>query len=92
VSADLEGAGRDVYLALAGTVVNDNTAVGFNLDGKELWNYALPPGVHGRPIELVATADFTGDAARQWVIAGPEVSRRAPGASARRSRKASCRP
>jgi len=74
VSADLEGAGHDNYLALAGTVVNDNTAVGFNLDGKELWNYALPPGVHGRPIELITTADFTGDAARQWVIAGPDGS------------------
>jgi outer membrane lipoprotein-sorting protein len=74
VSADLEGAGHDAYLALAGTVVNDNTAVGFNLDGKELWNYALPPGVHGRPIELVTTADFTGDASRQWVIAGPDGS------------------
>jgi len=74
VSADLEGHGHDAYLALAGTVVNDNTAVGFNLDGKELWNYALPAGVHGRPIELVTTADFTGDASRQWAIAGADGS------------------
>ena len=74
VSADLEGAGRDSYLALAGTVVNDNAAVGFNLDGKELWNCALPSGVHGRPIELVTTADFTGEQARQWLIAGADGS------------------
>ncbi len=54
--------------------MSDNTACGISLDGKELWNYTLPPGVHGRPIEVIATGDLTGEAAKQWVIAGADGS------------------
>ena len=73
-AADLAGKGQSNYCALAGSVVNDNTACGISLDGKELWNYTLPPGVHGRPIEVIATGDLTGEAAKQWVIAGADGS------------------
>ncbi len=73
-AADLAGKGQSDYCALAGSVVTDNAAVGVSLDGKELWNYTLPPGVHGRPIEVISTGDLTGDAAKQWVIAGADGS------------------
>ena len=62
------------YCALTGSITDDNTAVGFTLDGKELWNYPLPAGVHGRPIEIITSADLTSDATRQWLIAGADGS------------------
>ena len=74
VADDLNGKGADSYCALAGTIINDNTAIGVTLDGKELWNYPLPAGVHGRPIEVVTTGDLTGNGTRQWLIAGADGS------------------
>ncbi|HEY2883127.1 MAG TPA: DUF2092 domain-containing protein [Pirellulales bacterium] len=73
-AADLAGKGQSNYCALAGSVVNDNTALGISLDGKELWNYPLPPGVHGRPIEVITSGDLTGETEKQWLIAGADGS------------------
>jgi hypothetical protein len=48
--------------------------VGITLDGRELWNYSLPAGVHGRPIEVVTSGDIAGDGTREWLIAGADGS------------------
>jgi Predicted periplasmic protein (DUF2092) len=70
----MAGTRSPIYCALTGSITDDNTAVGFTLDGKELWNYPLPAGVHGRPIESSTSADLTGDTTRQWLIAGADGS------------------
>jgi hypothetical protein len=70
----MSGTPTPSYCALVGSITDDNTAVGFTLDGKELWNYPLPAGVHGRPIEIITSADLSGEAAREWLIAGADGS------------------
>jgi hypothetical protein len=57
-----------------GTTSGDNIALGISLDGKELWDYTLPVGVHARPIEVIRSGDLTGETAKQWLIAGPDGS------------------
>ncbi len=74
IGADLEGNGRQDFCGLAGSITNDFTALGIGLDGRELWNYALPPGVPARPIEMVTAGDVNGDGAREWIIAGADGS------------------
>jgi outer membrane lipoprotein-sorting protein/outer membrane protein assembly factor BamB len=74
VGDDIDGSGKNSYCSLVGTTNGDNIALGVSLDGKELWNYTLPVGVHARPIEVIGTGDLTGDAGKQWIIAGPDGS------------------
>ena len=31
-------------------------------------------GVHARPIEVISTADLSGDGSKEWLIAGPDGS------------------
>ena len=61
VGDDVDGSGKNSYCSLVGTTSGDNIAMGISLDGKELWNYTLPVGVHARPIEVIGTGDLTGD-------------------------------
>jgi outer membrane protein assembly factor BamB len=74
VGDDLEGKGKNSYCTLVGTTTGDNIALGISLDGKELWNYTLPVGVHARPIEVISSGDVSGDGTKQWLIAGPDGS------------------
>jgi hypothetical protein len=71
---DLDNKGKNSYCGLSGTATGENTAVGFGLDGKELWSYLLPPGVHRRPVEVITAADLGGSPAKDWVFAGPDGS------------------
>jgi outer membrane lipoprotein-sorting protein len=74
VGDDLDGKGKNSYCTLVGTTSGDNIALGVNLDGKELWDYTLPVGVHARPIEVITTGDVIGDGVKEWLIAGPDGS------------------
>jgi outer membrane lipoprotein-sorting protein len=74
VGDDIEGHGKNSYCALVGTTSGDNIALGVSLDGKELWDYTLPVGVHARPIEVIGTGDISGDSGKQWIIAAPDGS------------------
>jgi hypothetical protein len=71
---DLDNKGKNSYCGLSGTATGENTAVGFGLDGKELWSYLLPPGVHRRPVEVITAADIDGSQTKDWVFAGPDGS------------------
>ncbi len=72
--ADLKGDNKNSYCALAITPEGANEAVGITLDGQQLWNYALPNGVSGRPVETVTTGDIAGDGSKQWLLAGADGS------------------
>jgi outer membrane lipoprotein-sorting protein len=74
VGDDLEGHGKNNYCTLVGTTTGDNIALGISLDGKELWDYTLPVGVHARPIEVITTGDVAGDGSKEWLIAAPDGS------------------
>ncbi len=74
VADDLDRSGKNSYCCLAGTATGENSALGVALDGRELWNYTLPPGVHGRPVEVITTGDLAGDGTRDWILAGPDGS------------------
>jgi outer membrane lipoprotein-sorting protein len=73
-SADLNHDGKNSYCALALTAEEKNEAIGIALDGRQLWTYPLPDGVHGRPIDIISTGDVTGEAAGQWLLAGSDGS------------------
>ena len=72
--ADLKGDGKNNYRALAITPESTNEALGISLDGQQLWNYVLPGGVSGRPVETVTTGDITGGGSKQWLLAGADGS------------------
>jgi outer membrane protein assembly factor BamB len=74
VGDDLEGHGKNSYCTLVGTPTGDNIALGVSLDGKELWNYTLPAGVHARPIEVITAGDISGDVDKEWLIAAADGS------------------
>lgn len=73
-AADLEGRGQNHYVGLVGSPTYDNTLLGVDLDGRELWSYVLPKGVHGRPIEMIAFGDVADSGTAEWIIAGPDGS------------------
>ena len=74
LGADLKGDGKNEYCALTLTSDSSNEAVGLSLDGKQLWNYALPAGVPRRPIEMITTGDVLTDVPRAWLFAGADGS------------------
>ncbi len=82
-SRDLTGDGRPELLALCREATGEQVAVGFDLQGEELWSYPLPPGQHEQVIEPVCGGRLAGlgsnvaasddaasdDAAGVWVLA-----------------------
>lgn len=50
------------------------TAVGFDAQVRESWHYALPPGVHRKPIEPLASGPVLRERADYWLLAGPDGS------------------
>ena len=72
-SADLNGDGKEELCGLSFRSLAANSLVGFDLDGKELWNYELPTGVHEKPIESITAARLLGDQG-QWLVAGADGS------------------
>jgi hypothetical protein len=49
-------------------------AVGLTSALKETWNYPLPPGVHQKPIDPIASSHVLPDRAGEWWLAGPDGS------------------
>jgi len=74
VAADLTGDGRPEWCALSATPEHRNVAVGLDLEGRELWNYPLPLGVHERQIEEVVPGRLFPGAVGQWLLPGGDGS------------------
>ncbi|MHB1033358.1 MAG: redoxin domain-containing protein [Pirellulales bacterium] len=74
VAADLDGDGKPEYCAIAGTALGADTAIGLDIQGKELWNYPLPIGVHQQPVERIIAGKLLDGAAGQWVLPGADGS------------------
>jgi peroxiredoxin/outer membrane lipoprotein-sorting protein len=72
-AADLNGDGNEEMCGLSFRSLAANSLVGFDLEGKELWNYELPSGVHEKPIESITPARLLGDEG-QWLVAGADGS------------------
>jgi len=72
-AADLDGDGKPELCGLSFRSLGANSLVGFDLEGKELWNYDLPTGVHEKPIEPITTARLVGEHS-QWLVAGADGS------------------
>jgi hypothetical protein len=73
-TGQMQGSGQFDYCAFSTNNDLENFALGVSLDGKELWNYQLPKGVAGLPIEAATTGDLAGNGTKQWVIPGADGS------------------
>ncbi len=58
-------------LPMSDTRVN---VVGLNEAGRLLWNYELPQGLHGFPIEYVQSVRLGSEPNRSWLLAGADGS------------------
>ena len=74
VTADVDGDGQLDYCALAGKRLEDNTVVGLDAKGNQLWQYTLPSGVHTQPVEPVVAGRLSPATPGQWLLAGPDGS------------------
>jgi outer membrane protein assembly factor BamB len=72
-AADLDGNGQPELCGLSYRSLGANSLVGFDLQGKELWSYDLPTGVHEKPIEHITSARLVGKQG-QWLVAGADGS------------------
>lgn len=73
VAAELNGTPPLELCALSSTELGALTAIGLAGDGKVQWEYPLPKGIQGQPVELVAPVSLPGsDGTPQgaWVFAG----------------------
>ena len=73
-AADLDGDGRLEWCGMSGLKQGENVAIGFDLEGKELWSYTLPEGIHELPIERIIPANLTPGGEGQWLLPGPDGS------------------
>jgi thiol-disulfide isomerase/thioredoxin len=74
VAADLEGSGAMRYCGLTSTDMFPDIAIGFTLEGKELWRYKLPKGVHQQMIEPVVVGRVTHSGPGQWLLPAADGS------------------
>ncbi|NQU21514.1 MAG: redoxin domain-containing protein [Candidatus Nealsonbacteria bacterium] len=74
VTADVDGDGQLDYCALAGRRLEDNTVIGLDAKGNELWQYTLPSGVHSQPVEPVVAGRLSPATPGQWLLPGPDGS------------------
>jgi hypothetical protein len=73
-AADLTGDGRLLYCGLSAMKMGETTALGFDLGGRELWNYPLPAGLQPQPIEQIISGKITRQGPGQWILPGPDGS------------------
>jgi thiol-disulfide isomerase/thioredoxin len=71
---DLRGDGRLLWCGLSAVKLGETTAFGFDLEGHELWSYALPVGVPPQPIEQIIPGRIANDGPGQWILPGPDAS------------------
>ena len=75
VAADLDGDGGTEFCCLAPRQQAEDTAIGIDAVGRELWSYPLPKGVPAhRALEVVTAGNLLGAQAAQWILAGPDGS------------------
>jgi thiol-disulfide isomerase/thioredoxin len=74
VAADLEGHGRPAFCGLTPVDLGVNVAVGFTLDGRELWRRELPRGVHQQPIEMIIAGKLKSDGPGVWLLPAADGS------------------
>jgi len=74
VDADLRGEGELSWCGLCSPKIGESLAVGWSLDGKELWSYALPPGILPQPIEPIIPGRLTRKGSGHWILPGPDGS------------------
>ncbi len=74
VTADLRNDKKPLWCGLAVQKIGEEVAVGFSLDGRELWHYALPPGAQTKPIEPIIVGRLSRDGPGQWILPGPDGS------------------
>ena len=73
-AADLNGSGQTQYCGLTSADMFPDIAVGFNLEGKELWRYELPKGVHQQMIEPIVAGRMTPSGPGQWLLPAADGS------------------
>ena len=74
VAADLRGDGQLLWCGLTAAQAGRKRGRRLSLDGQELWNYALPAGVHPQPIEPIISGRLTRQGPGQWILPGPDGS------------------
>lgn len=75
LAEDLNGDGQHEYLAIASVQAGQDSLVGFDLTGRELWSHSLPIGLQHFPaLEMVTNGILLADGTRQWIAVGPDGS------------------
>ncbi|NUQ64203.1 MAG: redoxin domain-containing protein [Pirellulales bacterium] len=74
VAADLDGQEPLELCGLSARDLGVSEAVGVNLKGERLWDYALPNGVHQRPIELIVPGQMKSSLPGQWLFPAADGS------------------
>jgi outer membrane lipoprotein-sorting protein len=76
-AADLQGDGTIETCGIASAGPGQDSAVGFDAAGNELWNYPLPPGMHPVPElydEMIAWGKLLADEPAMWIFAAADGS------------------
>jgi hypothetical protein len=74
LTADLAGDGYPLWSAIVASKEGELLAIGFDLEGRELWNYRLTGGMPTRPIEPIVAGRVTQEGPGQWLFPCPDGS------------------
>ena len=69
---DLNGDGQPELCALTALPEGKLEAIGFDLEGKKLWSYPLPRGIHEHQIEAVTSGKLLPDQPAHWLLAAAD--------------------
>jgi hypothetical protein len=74
LGANLLERGDPLWCGLSSAKQEENTAVGFNLQGQELWHFDLPAEPQPRPIEPIIAGRVIAKGPGQWLLPCPDGS------------------
>lgn len=74
LGANLLDRGDMLWCGLSSAKQEENTAVGFNLQGQELWHFNLPAEPQPRPIEPIVAGRVLAKGPGQWLLPCPDGS------------------
>jgi hypothetical protein len=74
LGADLAARSDLLWCGLSSTKPEENTAVGFNLQGQELWHFDLSDVPQPRPIEPIVAGRLIAKGPGQWLLPCPDGS------------------